>query len=291
MKTAEIKYIKNKDIDMILWNKCISRAQNGDVFGYSWYLDAVCLEWDALIVGDYQAVFPIPINKIAGIKGMNYPLFFNKSNLYISKDIDSGLSSDFLKNLPLKFFNFNSENQTLVNKIYKFSEKNSYRLDLISSYRSIQKLYSEFIKDQLKITKQNKIFYNTGILPNGLVLLAAVTDKLSKKAQSKLRVLSSLSLRKNIGETYGAFNDKNRLIAAVLFIRSHYKINVIVAYQSGEAKKKRALYGLIDYYIKTHSEKAITLDFFGLNSMPLDFYKGIGAKEYPYYNIRKRFLF
>ena len=291
MKTEEIKYIKNKDIDTILWDKCISRAQNGDVFGYSWYLDAVCLEWDALVIGDYKAVFPMPIKKVAGIKGMNHPLFFNKSNLYISKDIDSDFSSNFLKNLSLKFFNFNSENQTLANQGYKYSKKFAYRLDLISSYSSIKKSYSNFIKEQLKITKQNKIFYNTGILPNGLVLLATVTDKLSKKAQNKLRVLSSFSLRKNIGETYGAFNEKNRLIAAALFIRSHYKINIIVAYQSSEAKKKRALYGLIDYYIKTHSEKAVTLDFFGLNSMSVDFYKGIGAKEYPYYNIRKRFLF
>lgn len=291
MKISEVKYIKNKDIDTILWNKCISRAQNGDVFAYSWYLDAVCSDWNALVIGNYDAVFPIPVKKIAGIKGMANVMFLNKLNLYISKDIDFSLSSDLLKHLPLKFFNFNSENQNLANKIYKYSEKYSYRLDLISSYDSIQKSYSDFFKEQLKINERNKIFYNTGILPNGLVLLAAVTEKFSQKAQNKLRVLSSISLRKHIGETYGAFNDKNRLIAAVLFLRSHYKTNIIVAYQSVEAKKKRALYGLIDYYIKTHSEKAITLDFIGLDSMPLEFFTGIGAKKYSYYNIRKRFLF
>ncbi|MCF6365953.1 MAG: hypothetical protein L3J35_07080 [Bacteroidales bacterium] len=287
----QIKYIKNKDIDFILWDKCISRAQNGDVFGYSWYLDAVYIEWDALIIDDYKAVFPVPVKKIAGIKIIEKPIFLSKLNLYISQNLNVEITSDFFKPLAGKLYSFYSDNKNLTVYSSKLIEKYSYRIDLISPYKSFQKTYSGFFKEQLEIAKKNKLFYNTGILPNGFVLLASVVNKLNKKKQNKLRVLSSLALRKNKGEIFGAFNEKNRLIAAVLFIRSHYKTNIIVAYSSKEAQNKKALYGLIDHYLKIHSEKAITLDFFGLNLMPVEFYKGLGAKQYPYYKIKKSFFF
>jgi len=257
---SQIKYIKNKDIDFILWDKCITRSQNGDVFGYSWYLDSIYSKWNAIVIDDYKAVFPVPVYRIAGIKRIIKPVFLSKLNLYTSKNINPEITSGLLKYLPVKFYNFFSDIKSLSDFPSKLSEKKSYRLDLISTYNSVQKTYSSFFKEQLEIAK-------------------------------KIRVLSSLSLRKNNGEIYGAFNEKNRLTAAVLFISSHYKTNIIVAYQTKEAQKKKALYGLIDHYLKTHSEKAVTLDFFGLSLMPDEFYKGLGAKKYPYYNIRKRFLF
>lgn len=293
MKNVDVKYIKNKDIDMILWDKCISRAYNGDVFAYSWYLDSVCNNWDALIIDNYKAVLPLPEKKYMGISGVVLPKYLNKTNLYISNDSYSELKSNIFLYFPkkYKFLNIETESQNMINVKFKYSEKRSFRIDLISPYTVVQKSYSDNYKEQINISVQNKIFYNTGILPNGLVLLSSVSDKLRKKDGDKLRLLSAISLRKNLGEIYGAFNEHNRLIAAVLFINSHYITNIIAAYQTKEAQNKKALYGLIDYYIKMHSEKAITLDFFGLNSMPLDFYKGIRAKEYPYFNIRKKFLF
>ena len=59
----KITYFKNKDIDFSKWDKCISSSHNGNVFGYSWFLDAVCDDWDAFIIGNYDAVIPLPIRK------------------------------------------------------------------------------------------------------------------------------------------------------------------------------------------------------------------------------------
>ena len=131
-------------------------------------------------------------------------------------------------------------------------------------------------------------FYNTGILPNGLVLLTSVSKALKKKEADNLRLLSAVSLRRKLGEIYGAFNNKNRLFAAVLFISSHYKTYIVYAVQTKDAQKKKAIYGLIDHYIKTHSEKALTLDFSGLNNMPPEFFESIGATEYPYYILNRK---
>lgn len=288
----EIKYLKNKDINTVLWNKCISQSQNGNIFAFSWYLDAVCKKWDALVVGNYDAVLPLPIKKNAGITKLIQPKFFNKTNLYISNEIKTEISKKIIskKISDYKIINLRTENPEFINS-KKYSEKKSYKIDLISPYEIAKNNFSEKFNKNIETSYKNKIFYNTGILPNGLVLLSSLEDKFNKSINNKLRLISAVSIRKNKGEIIGAFNDKNILIAAILFISSHHTANIVYSVQSKEAKYKKALCGLINNYIKTHSETAVTLDFFGLNIKNINLKDDIGAKEYPYYNIKKRFLF
>jgi len=289
----KIKYIKYNEIDTIMWDRCIARSHNGDVFGYSWFLDSVCDTWDALVLGNYNAVLPVPVKKSFGFSNILSPDFFIKTNLYQAKKFNTEIYNDFLQKIPKNFrsVEIRTGNPNLNNSEFIVHEKISYKLDLISSYQKIKDSYKEYFIEQIEISKKFKTSYNTGILPNGLVLLSSITKGLNKKQADKLRLLSAVSLRRKLGEIYGAFNEKNRLSAAVLFISSHYKTYIIFAVQTKEAKRKKALLGLIDYYIKTHSEKALTLDFSGLSFVSDDFFKGLGATEYPHYIIKKKKMF
>ena len=55
----KIKYLKNSEINFVRWDNCINTAFNGSIFAYSWYLNILCNNWDALILGDYKYVMPI----------------------------------------------------------------------------------------------------------------------------------------------------------------------------------------------------------------------------------------
>ncbi len=288
----EVKYVNNKDIDYNLWDKCISHSQNGSAFAYSWYLDSVCKNWDAIIVGKYVAVIPLPVKNITKIYGLFQPFFFSKLNLFISNSISSKTLIEIQKKIysNFKFINIETENLNLFEKV-KHSKKESFKLDLISPYTIIKKSFSKKFNKDIEIAKKNKISYNNGILPNGLVLLSSIEDNFNKKTNDKLRLLSAVSLRKNKGKIIGAFNDKNILIAAILLISSHNTVNIVYSVHSKEAKNKKALCGLINNYIENNSETAVTLDFFGINSNHINLQNEIGAKKYPYYNFRKRFLF
>ncbi|MCD4792217.1 MAG: hypothetical protein K8R54_03220 [Bacteroidales bacterium] len=289
----DIKYIKSNEIDFIMWDRCISRSHNGNVFGYSWYLDSVCNTWDALVLGNYNAVMPLPVKKNFVFSKVSYPDFLNKTNIYQAKEFNIEITNDFIQKIPSNFrsVEIKTGNPNLINSEFKVQEQRAFKLDLISSYQTIKESYSDYFLEQLRISEKNKISYNTGILPNGLALLSTVVKVLNNKQADKIRLLSAVSLRRKLGEIYGAFNSKNRLAAAVLFISSHYKTYIIYAVQTKEAKKKKAIFGLIDYYIKTHSEKALTLDFSGLTFVTDDFFKGLGSKEYPQYLMKKKKVF
>ena len=289
----DIKLIKSDEIDSIMWDRCIARSHNGNVFGYSWYLDSVCNNWDALVLGNYNAVMPLPVKKNFVFSNVFRPDFLIKTNIYQAKDFNTEVIKDFILRIPGNYrsVEIKTGNPNLINPEYKVQEQKSYKLDLISSYQTLKDSYSDYFLEQLKISEKNKTSFNTGILPNGLVLLSTITKVLNKKQADKLRILSAVSLRRKLGQIYGAFNSKNRLSAAVLFISSHYKTYIISGVQTKEAKKKKAIFGLIDHYIKMHSEKALTLDFSGLTSLTDDFFKGLGATEYPQYIMKKKNIF
>ena len=52
---------------MIKWDNCITNAPNGLIYGYSFYLDHMAKQWDALVLNDYEAVMPLTWNKKYGI--------------------------------------------------------------------------------------------------------------------------------------------------------------------------------------------------------------------------------
>ena len=93
---SEIKYLKNDEIDPIMWDRCIARSHNGNVFGYSWFLDSVCNTWDAIVLGNYNAVMPLPVKKNLIFKHISLPDFLIKTNLYQAKEFDPEVYKDFI---------------------------------------------------------------------------------------------------------------------------------------------------------------------------------------------------
>lgn len=59
----QIKYVKNKNIDKKIWDKTVFAAYNGLIYGCSWFLDNLADDWDAVIVGDYEYILPLPFKK------------------------------------------------------------------------------------------------------------------------------------------------------------------------------------------------------------------------------------
>ncbi len=56
----DVRFVPREEIDKVKWNSCVHYANNGNIFGYVWYLDQVAREWDALIEGDYYTYIGLP---------------------------------------------------------------------------------------------------------------------------------------------------------------------------------------------------------------------------------------
>ena len=132
-----IKYLKHSEIDKCKWDECIAKSNNGLIYSTSVYLDNMTTEWDGLVMGNYEAVMPLPFRKKYGIYYVYPPAFSQQMGITSVKEITPEIIKTFLKNIPTKFryveMNFN------VSNIYTFSnekERNNYFLPLYSSFEN-----------------------------------------------------------------------------------------------------------------------------------------------------------
>ena len=69
-----IQRVKRKFLDEKKYDDCIEKSMQSNIFGFSWYLDIVCDNWDVLVLNNYEAVMPIPWRKKFFVKYVYTPL-------------------------------------------------------------------------------------------------------------------------------------------------------------------------------------------------------------------------
>ena len=96
VQTFNIKYLLHHQIDKTKWDRCIKGADNGLIYGHSFYLDHMARHWDGLVLNDYEAIMPLPWNKKYGIYYLYQPFLCAQLGIF-GKNIDAEISKAFLK--------------------------------------------------------------------------------------------------------------------------------------------------------------------------------------------------
>jgi cell fate (sporulation/competence/biofilm development) regulator YmcA (YheA/YmcA/DUF963 family) len=294
----KIKHIKHTEIDLKKWDNCISNSVNGIVYAYSWYLDIVSENWEALITEDYSIVMPLTQNKKFGVHYLFQPHFTQQLGVFSTLVLEPEIVSKFIDAIPQKF-KFYEINLNTYNKLDENIEKSTritYMLDLIQPYKRIEVNFSQNTKRNIKKANSSKIKLINGIQINDLITLfknniGKTLKGLKPEHFDNIKRIMSSAIRYKIGEIYGVFDEKNTLCAAAFFITSHNKSIFLFSATNEAAKENGAMFLIINNFIEKHSETNITLDFEGSNIEGLArFYESFGAKSYEYYRIKKNKL-
>lgn len=290
-----VQYVLHGNIDRKKWDECIARSFNGIAYAYSWYLDIVSPNWDALIKDDYKSVMPLTWRKKYGIKYLYQPFFTQQLGVFSVEKSDTYLVKNFLEAIPKQFqfieINLNTFNLSEFSDI-PVKANLTHELDLIESYEIIAKNYSENLKRNLKKAANNKLKMNFVNQPEAVIKLfkqnRGVTISNLKEADYKtLSVLMEQAIKRGKGQIIHVLNEANDLCAGAFFIESNNKVVFLFSGLSEEGKKLTAMPFLIDSFIRENAGKNITLDFEGSNDANLArFYKSFGSKECFYKRVR-----
>lgn len=286
-----IRFVKYRDIDKSKWDECIEKAFNGNIYGYSWYLDAVCQQWHALIDDDYKAVFPLPSGHKYFIKYIFQPYFTQQLGVFSRNHLTADVVKEFIDCIPTGYkyvdINLNTLNKA-DNLNCKVTLLKNHELDLIFPYTALAENYSENTKRNLRRAKQSKISVSLSSSPEDVVRLFRRTrgeglTHLGDKEYKKLLQIIYSCIHKGIAEVSGAYNPKNELCAGAIFVKSHQKAVFLFSAVSEEGRNNGAMSMIIDQFIKHHESSQLTLDFEGSNDPNLArFYKSFGAKVLTY---------
>ena len=119
----EVRRVNRKEVDYKKWDKAVEDAVNSFPYGYSWYLNAVSEDWDAIIVNDYEYILPLPFERILGaIKYYKHPILIQQLGPFGKQIPDNQTLNAILEKLPLKAIRLNLNFAENIS----FSKKHSF---------------------------------------------------------------------------------------------------------------------------------------------------------------------
>lgn len=295
----DIKYLHNSEIDYKKWDWCVSKAFNSIIYAYSWYLDIVSPGWDALISDDYKIIMPLTYKTKYSIKIFAQPILTQQLGVFSIKKMSPSIVRQFIIKAH-EHFRYIDINLNKLNSFeagdFQIRKKVTYELDLIHSYEKLKQLYSTNHKRNVKKALKSKVTIADSATPNQLIGLMKdnlefKVSELNEERYDQIRKIISSSIRYRTGELFGAYSEKNELIAAAFFIVNDSKCIFLFGATTTEGKETSAMFLLFDHFIKKYSEKNLILDFEGSELPGLArFYGGFGAKPFHYLNIKKNNL-
>ena len=290
--SGNIHYLTNQQIDKTKWDQCIDNAGNGLIYAYSFYLDAMTKNWDALVFNDYEAVMPLTWNKKYGIHYLYQPFLTAQLGLF-GKSITEKLCSDFIHAIPSKFryidISLNSGHVIGAPSSYSLQRLN-HLLDLNKPYEQLYKNYGDNIQRNIKKAVQAGCKIEKGFDVEKVIHLAEEQMRNHSKETNdnvnRFRRLYQQLESKQKAITYGISLD-NELLASCVFFFSHNRAYYILVGNHPDSKTIGASHALIDAFIKDHAGKKMILDFEGSDIPGLAlFYKSFGAIEIIYQQLR-----
>jgi hypothetical protein len=291
-----IRYIKKKDINYTLWDRCINNSINGAVYSYSWYLDIVAKYWDALVENDYRSVMPLVYRKRLFFRELFTPMLSKQLGIFSEKPVNADKIDKFLKAIPSSFKKINiffNRQNTQSLKAHPQKMFTIFELDLIIPYEKKKKLYSAVVNASISNAQEKKLKVKKGITLTDFetfIRESVTTISINNLIKPLHNILLHLL---NIGnaEILGVYNDKNILYATACFVRSNHDVILLYACTNEPGIKDNANYLLLDSFLKNYSTRNVTLSLEHIDkNWNGEFYKGFGAIESAFFCYSKNRL-
>ncbi|MFI5186259.1 MAG: hypothetical protein ACHQF0_06010 [Chitinophagales bacterium] len=299
----------HQEIDKIKWDKCIDEAENGLIYGYSFYLDHMARHWDALVLNDYEVVMPLAWNKKFWIYYLYQPAFTAALGIFArpparagtdgddpfgrGKNLNEEIINQFIQSIPQKFrlieISLNPNNHISTSPF--IISRVNYFLSLHKSYDDIYKNYRENHQRNIQKALQAGCNVKKNIPVEEVIALNKQQMKdlvsLTDNDYDRFKKLYYFLSGRNKAITYGMVDSQNKLIASCVFFFSHNRAYYILVGNHPDSRATGASHALIDAFIKDHVGENMILDFEGsdIESLAL-FYSGFGATKEIYPAIR-----
>ncbi|HEY8896285.1 MAG TPA: GNAT family N-acetyltransferase, partial [Niastella sp.] len=282
--SKSLQYLHRSQIDTGKWDQCIDNASNGLIYAYSFYLDHMCAQWDALVLNDYEVVMPIPKRRKWGIQYAYQPAFIASLGVF-GKNVTKEVFDQFIQAIPAKYKLTDIKvNYGNVFGVIQDSSKlhKNFVLPLNQPYDVLYNGYRENTKRNIRKAVQLNNRYANNIPVEEVVRLACkqwdnITDYTNADYANFTRLYYFLH-RKQKAITCGVYSLAGELIASSVYFFSHNRAYYILVGNHPESKQQGASHFLIDRFIYDFAGKPLLLDFEGSDVPGLAFfYSGFGA--------------
>jgi hypothetical protein len=280
----QLRYIKHNDIDLKKWDSTILNSEIPFVFAQSFYLNATCPGWNALVIGDYESVFPITVKRKFGFTYLPQPPFTSQLGAYGNVNLETEqLFYDYI----LEHFKLIDLELNVTNKIQSefITPKNTYTLNYKDGYKFNQNTKRNITK-ALESNFKIEPVSDSEILPLSQKYLNPFLETevgLSAQTVTHLDQLLKNALQENYLYTFKVINSQNTIKALGHFICNGKHTLYLKGSNFDKADNSGSMHLLMKHAIDFFAGKADFFDFGGGAKQGLaNFYMGFGGQAMTY---------
>jgi hypothetical protein len=287
-----IRYLRRREIDTAQWDACIENARNSLIYGRSFYLDAMAAaQWDALVLGDYLAVMPLPWRSKAGIRYLYQPSFTQQTGIFSAEPVPPALIDAFLEKIR-RHFRFAEIFLNYGNPHPGLHEHANFILPLDASYDQLAANYKQDLTRNLKHTERLPLNYIKApdlaiALENYRITYGDRTPHVRQQDYLNFAGVCFHWQQKGQLVIRGVIGDKQQWLATAILLQNKRRLTLLQSTTLPAGRPLHANHYLIDQLIREWASTGIVLDFEGSDIPGIaHFYKNFGSFDQPYYFYR-----
>lgn len=280
----EIRRIKHKNIDFIKWDKTVLSSQIPVVFAQTFYLNATCPNWDALVIGDYESIFPLTYKNKFGLTYLPQPPFTSQLGVYgkVNLEIEQLFFDYIIKHFQLIDLELNSTNN--IQSTY-ITPKNTYTINYKLGYN-----FNQNSKRNIAKAIEHG-FVVEAVNENDILMLSQkwINPFLSKEVGLSLSTISLLddllinAKKEHALFTFKVMDGQNTIKALAHFISNGRYALYLKGTNFDKSDNSGSMHLLMKHAIEFFSDKATIFDFGGGSKQGLaNFYMGFGGQVTTY---------
>ncbi len=281
----KINHIKHSNIDFEKWDKTVLSSEFPLVFAQSFYLNATSPNWEALVINDYESIFPLTIKSKFGYNYLPQPPFTSQLGVYgkLNNEIEK-MFYDYIKlNFKLIEIELNASNKLITGNTFSkktfvinYSDEFEYNQN---TKRNIKKAIDNKFKveivvedDYLQLSKQliNPFLINEIGLSNSTINI--FNDLINSSIKNKKLI------------AFKTIDSQNNIKAIACFIYNEKHALYLKGVSLNKTENNGGMHLLLDYAVNYFKERVKFFDFGGgsHNLSLAQFYSGFGATELNY---------
>lgn len=295
--TNTIQYLTRKEIDTTKWNYCIEKSSGSLIYACSSYLDAMCTNWHALVMNDYEAVMPLPWRKKWGFQYLYQPYFVPTLGVF-GEPVHTSTTELFLRQIPKKFqfweLDLNEKTEIKNFPDLKIKKRNNLFLSLNQSYETLFKNYKRLAKRKLYLAKENGL----SVHPDAPAEIIIQSYEKHYEEQNRLiphEMYTRLSQAVNLlpAKNYKTYlvRKNGEIVAFYLLLTDDKYLYSLLGGSTKEGKKYGAFYMATDAVIKDFAATGKTFRFEGSDIEGIAFFNlQFGSLPVTYLRIKRNKL-
>jgi hypothetical protein len=290
---SRIELISSLQVDANKWNITIA-ANKGLIYSRYEYLSHLCKKWDGIVVDDYRAIMPLPLNKKWGLKYYYHPAFIQRLGItgYVSPTEIDQIVELIKANSWIAQITYEADKR-IIYKNEASQRATNFTLNIDRPFDVVSSRLSKSFVSELKKSNRYDIKYDesdaNAVIDMWFEEYSSKT-KIRKNQIEDFRKLCNTLVKEGNCYVRTVVYD-NAVIAAAILFKDEFRLYNILNSVSETGRKISANYHLYYEILKEFSGRGLLFDFEG-SELPgvKKFYLKFNPSVENYYKTRLNFF-